>query len=68
MEPQITDIATCFAARLPTEGVPTPDAVEAWRAALRYARQGGVIDPLVERIAEADPDPIVRNCCDALRR
>ena len=68
MEPEITDIAACFANRLPSEGVSTPDAIQAWRAALRYARQAGAIDPLVERIIEADRDPAILDACQALLR
>ena len=68
MEPEITDIAACLAARLPTEGVPTPDAVQAWRAALRYARAAGAIDPLADRIASDDPHPLVQEHCASLRR
>lgn len=68
-EPQITEIATYFAARMPTEGVPADQAREAWRASLRYARQSGAIEPLTDLIERAEPeDPTLRAHCDALRR
>jgi hypothetical protein len=55
-EPQITEIASYFASRMPTEGVEEPAAVDAWRATLRYARRTGAIEPLTELIGSAVPD------------
>jgi len=55
-EPQITAIASYFARRIPAEGVPHDDAVQAWRRTLRHARSNGQIDTLAEMIAEEAPD------------
>ncbi len=68
-EPQITDIASYFAARIPTEGVPADEAKEAWRQTLRYARTTGAIEPLTALVERAEPDDgVLRAHCDALRR
>jgi hypothetical protein len=55
-EPQITEIASYFAERIPTEGVEHEEAKQAWRATLRYARATGAIDPLTELVKSADPE------------
>jgi hypothetical protein len=55
-EPQITEIASYFAERIPTEGVDHEQAKQAWRATLRYARSSGAIDPLTALVARAEPD------------
>lgn len=55
-EPQITEIASYFAERLPTEGVAHEDAKQAWRATLRYARRSGAIGSLTELITRSEPD------------
>ena len=68
-EPQITDIASYFAHRIPTEGVAPTEATEAWRHTLRYARRTGAIDPLTRLVERTDPeDPTLKEHCDALRR
>lgn len=68
-EPQITEIATYFAARMPTEGVSEPEAREAWRTTLRYARQTGAIEPLTELVSRTEPeDPTLQRHCEDLRR
>lgn len=68
-EPQITDIASYFATRIPTEGVDPTEAKEAWRQTLRYARTTGAIDPLTALVERAEPeDPTLRAHCEALRR
>lgn len=67
-EPQITEIASCFATRLPSDGTDPDEAREAWRRALRHARSTGAADwlaGLVER--EVPEDPEVRRQCEALR-
>jgi hypothetical protein len=53
-EPEITQIAAVLANRLPTAGVPAPDAVDAWRGALRYARAAGIIEEITEKITAED--------------
>lgn len=68
-EPQITEIASYFAERIPTEGVPAAEAKEAWRQTLRYARKTGAIEPLTALIERAEPnDEKLGAHCDALRR
>ncbi len=68
-EPQITAIASYFAARLPNGETPEPEAREAWRHALRYARETGAIEPLTEAVRSADPtDETLGRHCDDLRR
>lgn len=68
-EPQITDIASYFAARLPKGEVPEPEAREAWRHTLRYAREAGAIEPLTEAVRRSDPsDEVLGRHCDDLRR
>lgn len=68
-EPQITEIASYFAARMPTEGVPHPAATEAWRHTLRFARRTGAIGPLVELISRAEPeDERLREHCRSLTK
>jgi hypothetical protein len=68
-EPQITDIASYFAARIPTEGVPPEEAREAWRHTLRYARTTGAITPLTALVERSDPeDPTLQAHCETLRR
>lgn len=67
-EPQITDIAGCFATHLPTDGVPVPEAREGWRRALRLAREqgdAGWLADVAERQAPADA--VVKAHCEALR-
>ncbi len=67
-EPQITEIATCFASRLPSDEVDPVEARDAWRRTLRHARSAGVLGwltGLVER--EVPDDPVVRGHCEALR-
>ncbi|MCB9683591.1 MAG: hypothetical protein H6735_00960 [Alphaproteobacteria bacterium] len=67
-QPQITEIATYFASRMPTEGVPEDQAREAWRSSLRYARQTGAIDPLTRLIETTEPeDTTLREHCEKLR-
>lgn len=53
-EPEITQIATVLANRLPTDGVDPKEAVDAWRGALRYARATGIIGEITEKIAAED--------------
>ncbi len=67
-EPQITEIASYFASRMPTEGVEEPAAVDAWRATLRYARRTGAIEPLTDLISNADPsDERLQEHCRELK-
>ncbi len=68
MEPQITAIASFVATRIPTEGVEQAEAVDAWRATLRYARRTGAIEPLTQLMKSAEPDDeqLIRYC-DVLR-
>lgn len=68
-EPQITEIASYFADRMPTDGVPAAEAKEAWRRTLRYARTTGAIAPLTALVESADPaDPKLKAHCESLRR
>lgn len=68
-EPQITDIASYFATRMPTEGVAPDAAREAWRRTLRYARTTGAIEPLTALVERTDPtDPTLQEHCATLRR
>ena len=67
-EPQITEIASYFAERIPTEGVAHEEAKQAWRATLRYARTTGAIEPLTELVARAEPDDArLRELCNDLK-
>lgn len=67
-EPQITEIASYFAERIPTEGVAHEEAKQAWRATLRYARKTGAIEPLTELVKSADPeDPRLAALCSDLK-
>lgn len=66
---EITAIASYIATRIPTEGVDTSEATEAWRSTLRYARMSGAIEPLTELIARAEPgNATLRAHCDTLKR
>lgn len=53
-EPEITQIAAVLANRLPTAGVAAPEAVDAWRGALRYARATGIIGEITDQITADD--------------
>lgn len=67
-EPQITEIASYLATALPTEGSEPAQAVDAWRHALRYAREAGAIDTITDMIrSDAAGDPRAEAYCDALR-
>jgi hypothetical protein len=68
-EPQITEIASYFATRLPDEGVDTEVTRNGWRHALRLARKQGNVDWLVDFVTrEAPDDATVEAYCEALRR
>jgi len=55
-EPEITQIAKFIATRIRNPSVPREQAVDAWRAGLRYARQAGIIDQVVEELKSESPD------------
>ncbi len=62
-EPQITAVACILASRLSTEGVDREAAVEAWRGALRYARNTGTIDEITDQVLATDPTDRVLHVC-----
>ena len=67
-EPQITEIAAYFAARLPDEGVEQSVTRNGWRHALRLAREQGVTDWLVELVSRQAPDDdTLQAHCETLR-
>jgi hypothetical protein len=68
-EPQITVISSYFADQFRIDGVDPADATEAWRSALRYARQTGTVAELTELIERTEPeDSTLRELCASLRR
>jgi hypothetical protein len=53
----------------PIDGVEADEATEAWRRALRYARQTGTATELAELIEQSEPaDETLREHCASLRR
>lgn len=68
-QPQITAISSYFASQFPIEGVDPAEATDAWRHALRYARQTGTVAELTDLIERTEPDDeTLREHCAALRR
>ena len=68
-EPEITQIAKFIATRIRNPTVPHEQAVDAWRAGLRYARQAGIIDQVVEELkSEAPDDPSLHAVLEEARR
>lgn len=67
-EPQITQIASYIAPNLTDEGE-DPDATrEAWRQALRTAREEGDVEWLVDFLERQDPeDEQLQEHCKSLR-
>ncbi len=64
-EPQITQIAGFFAARLPTGRLTEERAKETWRRTLRKARADGSIDDLVGVITQHGPeDETLKSACE----
>jgi hypothetical protein len=55
-QPQVTMIASYFASKVETPGVPEEHAAEAWREALYMARDMDAIDTFAESIATMAPD------------
>ena len=55
-QPQVTMIASYFASKVETPGVPTEHAAGAWREALYLAREMDVIDTFAESIATMAPE------------
>ncbi len=68
-EPQITEIASYIASRLPEEGSDPQVARDGWRRAIRLARQRGDIGWLTDLVAKQAPeDATLQAHCEALRR
>ena len=66
--PQITDIASVLATRLPNEGTPADETAQALRSGLYYARKAGIMDLAAERLAQDAPhDPVVAQLCKDLQ-
>jgi len=55
-QPQVTMIASYFASKVETPGVPKEHAADAWREALYLAREMEAIDTFAESIATMAPD------------
>lgn len=67
-EPQITDLASALATRLPDADTDPAVAREGWRRALRLARELGDVAWVTDLVARELPDdPALRARCDALR-
>jgi hypothetical protein len=65
-QPQITEIAHHLAATLPSEGT-KEQTVQAWRSALRHARQTDSIGPITEQLRrDAAGNVITEHYCDRL--
>lgn len=67
--PQVTQIASYFASRVETPGVPAEHAAEAWREALYLARDMDAIGPFAEQIANMAPDDAhFQDLCEEIKR
>lgn len=67
-DPQITQIASYVAPALTDDGEDPTETREAWRHALRLAREEGDVEWLVDFLERQDPeDQVLREHCRALR-
>jgi len=67
--PQVTMIASYFASKLETPGVPEEHAADAWREALYLAREMDAIDTFAESIATMAPeDEKLQSLCEDVQR
>ncbi len=67
--PQVTMIASYFASKVETPGVPEEHAADAWREALYLAREMEAIDTFAESIATMAPaDEKFQELCKDITR